>query len=177
MYQMPSMFQPQQMEEVLGLQKYEYLLDRACVQFEPNNPEYHRVTQRTYEHINSTGLYESLRSTRHFGGMTFYFVTHNNIDGLLRHLLSQLSLRDAGDLVLLYHKVHPESRSAQIVSALKEKANQEQSTETDADQIEARMRVEAYIKHDAKDGGSLELALQIYDDKKNPSHTPAQQQT
>jgi len=153
MYQMPSMFLPQQMEEVLGMHKYEYLLDRACVQFEPNNPEYHRVTQRTYEHINSMGLYENLRSTRHFGGMAFYYVTHNNIDGLLRHLLSQLSMNDAGDLVLLYHTVHPSCQSAQELSATEGR-------------VDHRTRVQAYIKHEAKDSGPLELALQIYDEKK-----------
>lgn len=40
----PPMFTRQDLlEEALGNQKYEYVLNRACVQFEPDNPEYHRV--------------------------------------------------------------------------------------------------------------------------------------
>ena len=48
-----------------------------------------QVTQRTYEHINSTGSYETLHSTRHYGPMVFCFAYYRNIDGIVVHLIKE----------------------------------------------------------------------------------------
>ena len=46
-----------------------------------------QVTQRTYEHIAESGRFDDLRSTRHFGPMTFYLTIHRKIDSLLIDML------------------------------------------------------------------------------------------
>lgn len=42
-----------------------------------------QVHHQTYEDIDKHGKYDLLRSTRHFGGMAWYFVNKKKIDGLL----------------------------------------------------------------------------------------------
>lgn len=42
-----------------------------------------QVHHQTYEEIDKHGKYDLLRSTRHFGGMAWYFVNKKKIDGLL----------------------------------------------------------------------------------------------
>ena len=48
-----------------------------------------QVTQRVYEHVAATESFDDLRSTRHFGVMTFYFVYYKDIDGLLLDMLKR----------------------------------------------------------------------------------------
>ncbi|ESO06118.1 hypothetical protein HELRODRAFT_64799, partial [Helobdella robusta] len=114
MYNMPQMFQPQQLEVLLGKHQYEYVLNVACVQFEPDDPNYTRVTERTFEHVLQSGQFEVLRFTRFYGSMVFYFLIHNKIDLLLAHQLSQNRLDDAVSLVQLYHIIHPYCKSVAI---------------------------------------------------------------
>jgi small subunit ribosomal protein S22 len=147
MYAMPKMFEEEHLEKVLAEQRYEYVLDRACVQFEPDDPNYIRVSQRTYEHLANHGRFEDLRSTRHFGPMAYYFAVHGKIDGLLIDMLQRGLLLDAVDLVKLYHILHPNSKSAA--------AQPEQ--ETDPEKL-----IQVYAKLDAANGGAVDLALQAY---------------
>merc|ERR1712198_334475 len=141
MYQKPKMFEPQELEDVLAEHRYEYVLDRACVQFEPDDPEYARVTQRTYEHIESTGSYEALRSTRHYGVMVFYFAKHKKIDGLLRDLIHSNRLSDAGSLVKLHHTLHPDTESA---------------AECSDPSVTDRHRIQSYLSKDCLNAGPVE---------------------
>lgn len=62
---------------------YEFILDRACIQFEPDDSEYHRVVKTTYDHVDINQKYETLRSTRHYGPLVFYLTTERTIDNLL----------------------------------------------------------------------------------------------
>ena len=48
-----------------------------------------QVTQRVYEHVAATESFDDLRSTRHFGVLTFYFVYYKDIDGLLLDMLKR----------------------------------------------------------------------------------------
>jgi len=48
-----------------------------------------QVTQRTYEHIAEHEKFDDLRSTRHFGPMTFYLAIHRNLDSLLLDMLQR----------------------------------------------------------------------------------------
>ncbi|CAF0873014.1 unnamed protein product [Adineta steineri] len=109
---MPKMFEEEQLEKILEQQNYEFILDRACIQFEPDDEDYIRVTHRTYEHIDQTNSYDKLRSTRHFGPMTFYYVWFKRIDRLMADMIKRDLLNDAISLLQLYAIIHPDSKVA-----------------------------------------------------------------
>lgn len=70
-------------QPVLERRDYEFILDRACIQFEPDSIEYHNTVSVTYDHIDETRSYEVLRSTRHFGPFVLHLVKKREIDNLL----------------------------------------------------------------------------------------------
>jgi len=110
---MPKMFEEQHLEKILERGDYEFILDRTCAQFEPDDRDYIRVTHQTYEHIDKTNSYNVLRSTRHFGPMTFYYVWHKKIDRLMNDMIRRNLINDAISLLRLYGIVHPESKIAE----------------------------------------------------------------
>lgn len=148
MYNMPTMFKEVEMERILSERRYQYLLDRACLQFEPDDSEYIRVTQRAYEHILEHHEYESLRSSRHFGPMVFYLTLHKKVDGLLVDMLQRDLSENAADTVRLFSIVHPDSKSADYLKA--------------QPQAEALDIVQHFASNDTPHGGEIELALQTY---------------
>ncbi|KAK3105097.1 hypothetical protein FSP39_017204 [Pinctada imbricata] len=91
---------------MLNNQKHAYVLERACVQYEPDDERYIELTSKVYEHVNRTQQFDLLRSTRHFGPMAFYLTWHDKIDLLLADMLERNLLLDAEDLVKLYCIVH-----------------------------------------------------------------------
>nr|CAD7431529.1 unnamed protein product [Timema monikensis] len=125
--------------------EYEFILDRACVQFEPDDPEYHRVTQATYDHIDNCHKYETLRSTRHFGPFAFYLAWHRQIDNLILESIHTDRLDEAVALIQLFHILNPESKSASVAYS--------------SQQVQF---VQAYVKSDAVKKSMLELALQTF---------------
>lgn len=66
---------------------YEFILDRACCQFEPDDQNYHRVVFSTYKHVDKTQKYYVLESTRHFGPLLFYLAFNNKPDNFLKYCL------------------------------------------------------------------------------------------
>lgn len=68
---------------------YEFILDRACLQFEPDDPLYISTAEATYDAIDRKGHYDFLKSTRHFGPMVFYLVRVRKMDGMLIHSINQ----------------------------------------------------------------------------------------
>ena len=74
-------------QECLDREDYTLVLDRACVQFEPDDPDYIRVTSATYDHVDAARLYDRLQNTRHFGALAFYLAWHRRIDNLLLHFI------------------------------------------------------------------------------------------
>lgn len=149
--EMPRMFQPDLLEDVLNKQKYEFVLERACLQFEPDDPEYHRVTQRTYVHIDQTRSFQDLRSTRHFGVLVFYLLRHRKVDNLLIDMIQRDLLSDAVDVLKLYHIFHPDCTSKAQIEEL----------EPDADPLEV-LRI--FAGTDAQKGSEIELAVQSYEE-------------
>nr|CAD7444156.1 unnamed protein product [Timema bartmani] len=125
--------------------EYEFILDRACVQFEPDDPEYHRVTQATYDHIDNCCKYETLRSTRHFGPFAFYLAWHKQIDNLVLESIHTDRLDEAVALIQLYHILNPESKSASVAYS--------------GHQVQF---IQAYVESDANKKSMLELALQTF---------------
>jgi len=110
--QKPNMFHGEYLQALLNRNEYEYILDRACVQFEPDDPDYQAITGEIYEHINAEKHFDILRSTRHFGPMVFHLVWTSNIDNLLCEMIETSRIKDAALLVRLYHMIHPTTKSA-----------------------------------------------------------------
>lgn len=102
----PKMFETEHLTRCLDNGNYEFVLDRACEQFEPFNCDYHRVTALTYEHINKHKAFDVLRSTRHFGPMVFYLAWHKNIDNLLIDCIKRDYLRNAAEAIILSYNLH-----------------------------------------------------------------------
>ncbi|CAH1117963.1 unnamed protein product [Phaedon cochleariae] len=138
----PKMFFGEYFESLLNRKEYEFVLDRACTQFEPNDPTYQRVVSITYQHVNDNDGFEILRSTRHFGALTFFLVWHKSIDNLMSELIETAHIEEADKLLELFTKVHGISF--------------EGSQELD--------RIEDYIKKVSSKKAVLELGVQAYKD-------------
>ena len=93
--------------------EYEFILERACVQFEPDDPEYIRVTRKTYNYVDDNHDYEQLRSTRHFGPFILHLVLSSRLDDLLLHLITSKNISNAVLLVKLFHLVKGTSVDSQ----------------------------------------------------------------
>ena len=81
--------------QILGPEKYVYVLDRNCVQFEPDHPLYIRTCNIVFDHVDVHGNYEDLVSTRHFGALLFYLNREKKIDNILMHWLKNLRIEEA----------------------------------------------------------------------------------
>lgn len=95
------LFEDEHFENLLNRKEYEFILDLACMQFEPYDPEYQRIVSITYQHLNDNNGFEKLRSTRHFGSLSFFLTWNKNIDNLLLELIDE-----AHHLLDLYSKIH-----------------------------------------------------------------------
>ncbi|XP_059154153.1 small ribosomal subunit protein mS22-like [Physella acuta] len=151
-YFKPKMFEEQILEKLIADGKYVYILDRACCQFEPDDPDFIRTTHRVYNAINSKKDFDVLRSTRHFGSIAFYLTWNKMIDNLLLDMINRDLLSDAKDLVTLYCIIHPSSSCSQVIKELKD---------AQPEQI-----IKAYITTDAKQKPELELSIQAFEDAK-----------
>uniref|UniRef100_A0A0B6ZYH0 28S ribosomal protein S22, mitochondrial n=1 Tax=Arion vulgaris TaxID=1028688 RepID=A0A0B6ZYH0_9EUPU len=149
-YLTPKMFEEQHLEKIISEQRYLYILDRACCQFEPDDVDYIRVTHRVYSAVNTAQAFHILRSTRHFGPLAFYLAWNQSIDYLLLDIMNRDLISDAKDLISLYCIIHPESRCSVAVSGL-----------VDADVVSV---VKAFIETDSKLKAQLELAVQAMED-------------
>ena len=131
---MPAMFEPENLKNILGKwrfsvtavelaaylyekfisgpDKYEYILNRNCTQFEPDHPTYIRTAEAVYEHLNANGHYDVLHSTRHYGPMVFYLAHSKKCDDLVVHYLRKKDLDDAASVVRLFGLLHEDSEVA-----------------------------------------------------------------
>lgn len=138
----PRVFEDNYLEDLLKRKEYEFILDLACVHFEPNEKDYQRVTSITYQYLNDNHDFELLRSTRHFGALTFFLVWNRQIDNLLLDLIETSHIDEANNLLELYGKVH--------------------NMKYDSDgKLKA---VRQFIEKDSTKKGALELAIQAYED-------------
>lgn len=67
--------------------EYEFILDRACCQFEPDDQNYHRVVFSIYKHVDQFQKYNVLESTRHLGPLLFYLAFNKKPDNFLLYCL------------------------------------------------------------------------------------------
>ncbi|CAN7939744.1 unnamed protein product [Ixodes hexagonus] len=144
-FYMPKMFEPQHLRNVLDKQWYGFVLDRACIQFEPDHPDYIRVTHACYDHIDAQRKFHDLRSTRHFGPMVFYLVIVRKVDNLLIDMMQRELIEDAADLVRLFYHIHPRSDGVEV--------------DERADGVEL---VKMFTQSDSNKRAHLELAMQTY---------------
>ncbi len=89
--------------------KYLLLLKKACNIFEPNDPEFIRVSHRVYEVINDNRDYDQLHSTRFFGPMIFYLTWNKKLDNLISTMINNSNLDECLDYIRLYLILHGES--------------------------------------------------------------------
>lgn len=151
----PKMFEDEYLKDLLKREEFLFVLDRACMQFEPDDLKYQQVTSDTYEYVNENGLFDKLRSTRHFGPFVFYLVWHNNIDNLLLDLLETCHIEEVNSLLQLYGIV--------------------QNVQFKADGSTNFGVLEKYISGYSKKKGPLELALQSVKDLEDRKQTLEQQ--
>lgn len=102
----PKLFDEENLENILNRQEYEYILDRACLQFDPNDPKFQKVVSITYQHLNDLSAFDKLRSTRHFGGLVFFLVWNKMMDNLLLDLIETCHLEEAKQLTQVYELLH-----------------------------------------------------------------------
>lgn len=94
----PKLFEKKNLLDLLKRKEYVYVLNRACVQFEPDDPRYVDVTTQVYDYIDSKSDFDKLRSTRHFGPMCLYLAYTKKSDNLSREMLSKGLVEDAAKL-------------------------------------------------------------------------------
>ncbi|XP_013146323.1 PREDICTED: 28S ribosomal protein S22, mitochondrial isoform X2 [Papilio polytes] len=115
----PMMFADE--EKLTGLleaEKYEFILDRACIQYEPDEASYQKVTSITYQHVDMKTNFKLLRSTRHFGPLAFYLTWHQSMDNLMLELLQTGVIREAVLLMGLRQAIHEDIAFASDLNAL-----------------------------------------------------------
>ncbi|KAM7064184.1 small ribosomal subunit protein mS22 [Molossus nigricans] len=143
----PIIFKEENLKTMYSQDRHGDVLNLCVAQFEPDSAEYIKVHHQTYEDIDKHGKYDLLRSTRHFGGMAWYFVNKKKIDGLLIDQIQRDLVDDATSLVQLYHILHPDGPSAQEA---KEQA------------AEGLHLIKVFAKTEAQKGAYIELTLQAY---------------
>nr|CAG4648809.1 EOG090X0AW0 [Polyphemus pediculus] len=139
---MPKMFLDNHFKDCILRGDYEFILDRACAQFEPDDPEYIRVTRTTYDSIDERRAYGIIQSTRHFGPMVLHLVLSKKMDDLMFYFISENDLNAGADLVRLFRTV--------------------ESISSNVDLTNDSQLVEDYIKKHSLKKPILELAWETY---------------
>ncbi|KAI4895019.1 hypothetical protein NFI96_025007, partial [Prochilodus magdalenae] len=144
----PPIFKEENLKGAFGQNRHEEVLKHCLVQFEPDSAEFKRVHALTYEDIEKFGKYDTLRSTRFFGGLVWHLVTSRRIDGLITDMLQRELFEDAVRLVRLFNLVHPQSDCAL-------QAHSQHANGTDLLKI--------YADCESQKAGFIRLALQAYE--------------
>ncbi|CAG2121029.1 unnamed protein product, partial [Medioppia subpectinata] len=135
---------------VLDRHEYEFVLNRACLQLEPNDPKYIEICHTTYEHIVANSQFGSLQSTRHFGPFCYYLAFNSKIDKLLNDYILRESVSDASALVQLFYVIH--SQDSQLLD------------EIHSEVVSDLPLIKKYISEESKEKSILELSLQKYEE-------------
>lgn len=151
----PKMFEDEHLKRCLDEGNYEFVLNRACIQFEPYDKDYHRVTATTYQHINEHSAFDVLRSTRHFGPMAFFLAWHRIIDNLLIDCIRRDYMRNAVEAICLSNNLNGIAYDTSILQQLKkypERNNEfyyrkmlESSDDTSANEEKVRFDIEKTV--------------------------------
>jgi len=127
---------------------YEFVLDRACLQFEPDDPLYISVVETTYDSIDQKRHYDFIRATRHYGPFVFYLIRTRKMDNLLIYNLQKERVQEGSSLMIaLFHLIFPECKS-----------RVESNNLNDIDSLRK------YVEFDAVKKSELELAINAYEE-------------
>ncbi|VVD05020.1 unnamed protein product, partial [Leptidea sinapis] len=161
----PKMFSDKErFDSLLEREKYEYVLDRACVQYDPDERKYQEVTSITYQHVDKYS-----KSTRHFGPFAFYLTWHHSIDNLLLELVQTGAVREGVLLIALRQAIHADiidgeecnSLVTQILPTPIQLTKNEKLTEDDINlDTKCTECVDKYIKNSSSMKSQQALALQ-----------------
>lgn len=99
----PRLFEPERLADLLRRKEYVFILNRACIQFEPDDPRFIEISNKVYDHINDCSDFKNLRSTRYFGPMSLYLIYNDKTDNLLIEMLAKHYIEDASKVVRIYH--------------------------------------------------------------------------
>ncbi|CAG0894434.1 unnamed protein product [Cyprideis torosa] len=104
---LPHMFHGSYFKDLMDRREYEFVLERACHQFDPDHPGFIEVSRTVYDTIDDKGEHLILKHTRHFGALMFHLCWVNRIDNALVLFLRIGSVQDAVDLVRLFYELQP----------------------------------------------------------------------
>lgn len=174
----PPMFEEQHLKPILDREDYVFVLDRACVQFEPDDPLYISVVSSVYDHVDETRNHERLQNTRHFGSFLFYLAWNRRIDTLLVDMIKREKILSAFNLVELHRLLHDEqpitgsdhsdSQSEDTTRIADQSGDSEQShsppitTDPLSDFYQKISSIKGYIEHKSVNKPMLNLALSDY---------------
>nr|XP_022343078.1 28S ribosomal protein S22, mitochondrial-like [Crassostrea virginica] len=102
-----TFFKPESIQNALQNCRYSYILDKVCVQYDPDHPEFSRISKQIFDHILERGEFDALRGTRHFGSLAFYLALCRQETPLVLDMLKRKLVLDACDYVRLNQVVHP----------------------------------------------------------------------
>ncbi|CAG2121050.1 unnamed protein product, partial [Medioppia subpectinata] len=95
---------------VLDRHEYEFVLNRACLQLEPNDPKYIEICQTTYEHIVANSQFgESVSDASAL--VQLFYVIHSQDSQLLDEIHSEV----VSDLPLIKKYISEESKEKSIL--------------------------------------------------------------
>lgn len=125
------MFETENLKRCLDAYDYEFVLDRMCIQFEPYEQEFHDVSSAVFQHINDSKKFDILRSTRHFGPMSFFLAWHKMIDDLVIDMIKRDYLKNAVELICLMYNLNDIPYDKNILEELDKLANSIESNKID----------------------------------------------
>ncbi|KAL5971622.1 28S ribosomal protein S22 mitochondrial [Taenia solium] len=129
----PSLFRDANLEAALENGLHEYVLDLLLIQFEPDSPDYVRISQRVYTDAaakiwtcyqttsdqsgdDSANVVTRLRLTRHYGPFALYVISHLRRPAcLVQEALFHQALDTVYRLLALTSLLHPDSDFAMKV--------------------------------------------------------------
>lgn len=135
-YTAPLLFYEANLHYALEQGLYEHVLDRTILQFEPYEKEYHHVTSVVYDHINESGKFAALQSTRYFGGMSFYLAWHKIIDNLLVYYLGEGLFTDAVDIIALMYNLNDVAYDRYVLELIAVDAEKDKESKKEAEEAE-----------------------------------------
>jgi len=161
----PALFEKENVEEIMRPDKYVYILDRNCEQFEPDNPLYIATAKSVYEHINLNTAYDTLWSTRHFGPMVFHLVWEKKCDDLIAWYLTRRkdnTLSDVLDVVMVYSYLHGDSKFAKNIQSSTALIEDVDIADWKISQAHQLKLIRAYIEFASTKSLKIKSALESY---------------
>ncbi|VDM19141.1 unnamed protein product, partial [Hydatigera taeniaeformis] len=126
----PSLFRDANLEVALNNGLHEYVLDLLLIQFEPDSPDYIRISQKVYKDASTriwtryqtssdqsedgnASVVTRLRLTRHYGPFALYVISQLQLPAcLIQEALIHQALDTVYKLLILTSLLHPDSNFA-----------------------------------------------------------------